>query len=309
MHRNAPYILGFRAATNPLAGGNTVVLKGPEASPRCTWVVGSVFKEAGLPDGCLNVIHHQPQEAAEITTAVIEHPAVKKINFTGSTAVGSIIATTAGKNLKPVLMELGGKANAIVLKDADINLAAQQCALGAFAHVCSSFPSQHENSNLSQGGQICMSTERILVHSSIMAPFSKALKSAIGEIYPSDAPAQVLVSPVGVQKNKKLVTQAISKGAKLAVGDINAEESSGTRMRPIVVEGVDKEMDIYYQESFGPTVSLFSVDSEEEAIKIANDTEYGLSASVFTTDLAAGLRVAKQIESGYVPHYPLLPPS
>ena len=136
MVRNAPYILGFRAASNALAGGNTVVLKGPEASPRCTWVVGSVFKEAGLPDGCLNIIHHRPQDAAEVTTALIEHPLVKKINFTGSTAVGSIIAATAGKNLKPVLMELGGKASAIVLKDADIDLAAKQCAIGAFAHVC-----------------------------------------------------------------------------------------------------------------------------------------------------------------------------
>lgn len=133
--RNAPYILGFRAASNALAGGNTVVLKGPEASPRCTWVVGSVLKEAGLPDGCLNVIHIRPQDAAEITTALIEHPLVKKVNFTGSTAIGSIIATTAGKNLKPLLMELGGKASAIVLEDADLDVAAQQCAIGAFAHV------------------------------------------------------------------------------------------------------------------------------------------------------------------------------
>lgn len=143
-----------------------------------------------------------------------------------------------------------------------------------------------------------MATERILVHSSVVAPFSKALKSAIGTFYPSDAPAQILVSPVGVQKNKKLLHQAISKGAKLALGDLNAEETSNTRMRPFVVEGVDKEMDIYYQESFGPTVSIFAVASEEEAIEIANDTEYGLAASVFTTDLATGLRVARQIESG-----------
>ena len=118
-----------------MAAGNTVVLKGSEFSPRCHWVVGSVFKEAGLPDGVLNVLTHRPQDAAEVTTALIEHPAIKKINFTGSTAVGRIIAAAAGKNLKPVLMELGGKANAIVLKDADLELTAKQCVLGAFLHV------------------------------------------------------------------------------------------------------------------------------------------------------------------------------
>ncbi len=118
-----------------MAAGNTTVLKGSELSPRCFSAIGSIFKEAGLPDGALNVITVRPEDAAEVTKALIQHTAVKKINFTGSTAVGSIIATTAGKNLKPVLLELGGKASAIVLEDADIQLAASECALGAFYHV------------------------------------------------------------------------------------------------------------------------------------------------------------------------------
>lgn len=134
--RNAAYYLGFRAVTYALAAGNTVVLKGSELSPRCHWAIGSVFKEAGLPDGVLNILTHRPQDAAEVTTTLIEHPAVKKINFTGSTAVGRIIAAAAGKNLKPVLMELGGKASAIVLKDADLELAAMECVEGAFKGVC-----------------------------------------------------------------------------------------------------------------------------------------------------------------------------
>jgi acyl-CoA reductase-like NAD-dependent aldehyde dehydrogenase len=133
--RNAPFILGFRAVSYALAVGNTCVLKGSETSPRCHLAIGSIFKEAGLPDGVLNILFHRPQDAAEITTALIEHPAVKKVNFTGSTAVGSIIAATAGKNLKPVLMELGGKASAIVCEDADIQKAAVQCAIGAFLHA------------------------------------------------------------------------------------------------------------------------------------------------------------------------------
>lgn len=132
---NAPYILGFRSVAYALAAGNTTVIKGSELSPRCFWAIGRVFNEAGLPDGCLNVLTHHPEDAAAVTTTIIEHPAVKKINFTGSTHVGSMIATTAGKNLKPVLMELGGKASCIVLEDADIDKAAYACAIGAFVHV------------------------------------------------------------------------------------------------------------------------------------------------------------------------------
>ena len=154
-HRNAPYILGLRSVIYALAGGNTCILKGSELSPRCFWAIGTALNEAGLPAGALNVLYHQPKDAAQITTALIEHPAIKKVNFTGSTAVGRIIAQTAGKNLKPVLMELGGKASAIVLDDADLKKAATQCALGAFLH----------------SGQICMATERILVHKDIKAQF------------------------------------------------------------------------------------------------------------------------------------------
>lgn len=114
------------------------MLKGSERSPRCYWAIGSVLQEAGLPDGCLNVIEYRPQDAADVTMALIEHPSVKKISFTGSAAVGSTVAAAAGRNLKPILLELGGKASAIVLEDADIQLAAEQCARGALVHVCHS---------------------------------------------------------------------------------------------------------------------------------------------------------------------------
>lgn len=132
---NAPYILGARAFLYPIVAGNTVVHKGSELSPRVMWAMGSVLKEAGLPDGVLNMIYHRPSDAAAVTNALIEHPAIKKINFTGSTMVGSIITSKAGKELKPVLMELGGKASAIVCEDANLELAALQCALGAFLHA------------------------------------------------------------------------------------------------------------------------------------------------------------------------------
>ena len=133
--RNAPYILGIRACMYAIATGNTCVLKGSELSPKCYWTIGDVFHKAGLPAGVLNVIAHRPEDAAEITTTLIKHSAIRKINFTGSTAVGRIISEQAGKALKPVLMELGGKASAIVLEDADVELAAAECASGAFMHV------------------------------------------------------------------------------------------------------------------------------------------------------------------------------
>jgi acyl-CoA reductase-like NAD-dependent aldehyde dehydrogenase len=140
--RNAPYILGFRAVTGAIAAGNTCILKGSELSPHCYLAIGNIFKDAGLPDGVLNVIYHRPQDAAEVTRTLIEHPAVKKVNFTGSTAVGSIIAELSGKNLKPVLMELGGKASTIICEDADIQKAAGAAAWGAFLHVS---PVSHRN--------------------------------------------------------------------------------------------------------------------------------------------------------------------
>lgn len=217
-----------------------------------------------------------------MTSAIIQHPFVKKINFTGSTATGSIIAQQCGKALKPVLMELGGKAPAIVLKDANLEKAAQGCALGAFMH----------------SGQICMSTERIIVDKSIAEDFSTAFKKAVNMMFGSSSKAPILINAPPVAKNKKLVQQAVSKGAKVTTGDVDAKEDSDTRMRPIVVEGVTKDMDMYHIESFGPTVSIIQVESEDEAVAIANDTEYGLTSSVFTENLAAGLRVAKQIETG-----------
>lgn len=149
-----------------------------------------------------------------------------------------------------------------------------------------------------QSGQICMATERIVVHSSIIHEFSSQLKAATEKIFGSDKPAPILVTPAGVRKTKNLLKDAISKGGKVLAGDLDAKEDSETRMRPIIVENVTKDMDLYYTESFGPSVGLISVESEDEAVEVANDTEYGLSAAVFTKDLARGLRVARRIESG-----------
>lgn len=281
---NAPYILGARSFLYALAAGNTCVFKGSELSPRTAWALGSVFHEAGLPAGVLNVLYHRPQDAPVVSNTIIEHPFIRHVNFTGSTAVGSIIAAKAGKELKPCLMELGGKASAIVCEDANLEKAAMQCALGGLLHA----------------GQICMSTERILVHRSILDKFGEALKGAVEKVYPPSADAPVLVAKATVEKNQKLQDDAVKKGAKALYGDVAQKEEGGFRIRPVILADVKKEMDVYYTESFGPMVSLIGVDSDEEAIDIANDTEYGLSGAVFTESLARGLRIAKEVESGAV---------
>ena len=279
-------MLGLRACLQPLACGNTVILKGPEFSPATFWVIASVFNEAGLPAGCLNTIYHRPgEDAVKVTNALVSSPTIKKISFTGSTNVGAIIASLAGKNLKPVLMELGGKASSYICEDANVGTAALQCALGAFLH----------------SGQICMSSERILVHKDIAEKFREAFKGAVDQVFGGEGrESPILVTSPAVDKNKRLIKDAVSKGAKAIYGDVDANDESKTRMRPVIIEGVKKDMDLYYTESFGPTVSMIIVESDEEAIEIANDTEYGLSSAVFTEDLRRGLRIAKQIESGAV---------
>lgn len=299
MSRNAPYILGTRAVALPLAAGNTTVLKGSELSPKCFWAIGEAFRQAGLPDGCLNVLYARPEDAAEVTTALIAHPAVKKLSFTGSTAIGRKVAQIAANYIKPVILELGGKAPTVVLDDADIEKAALGAAIGSFMHV--SLPislKMIKKLTHIQTGQVCMCTERIIVHRSIADKFREALKAAINNVLGGPNAELVAINAGAIAKNKALVRDAISKGGRVLLGDPDARVASDTRMSAVVVENVTKDMDIYEDESFGPTASFFVVDSDEEAIKLANDTEYGLSAAVYTENLARGLYVAGQIESG-----------
>lgn len=145
-----------------------------------------------------------------------------------------------------------------------------------------------------------MSTERIVVHKSIAEEFAGKLKEAVEKIYPSNGESPILVAKPAIEKNRKLMEDAVSKGAKVLYGDISDRDTNAYRMRPIVITDVKKGMDIYYTESFGPTVSLLTVGSDEEAIELANDTEYGLSGAIFTQSLGRGIRMARQIDSGAI---------
>jgi acyl-CoA reductase-like NAD-dependent aldehyde dehydrogenase/ABC-type branched-subunit amino acid transport system ATPase component len=279
---NAPVILGVRAIAMPLACGNTVVLKASEICPATHRLIGQTLRDAGIPAGVVNVVTNAPQDAGKIVDTLIAHPAVRRINFTGSTRVGRIIAETAARYLKPVLLELGGKAPMVILDDADIDEAVKAAAFGAFANM----------------GQICMSTERIIVDESIANTFVEKF-AAKARSLPYGNPREhvilgALVNKEAVTRNKDLLDDAVAKGARVVTGG----EISGTVINATVVDRVTPAMRIYSEESFGPVKPVIRVKGVEEAIKVANDTEYGLSASVFGKDIARALTVAKRIQSG-----------
>jgi acyl-CoA reductase-like NAD-dependent aldehyde dehydrogenase len=267
-----------RAIIFPLAAGNTVIFKSSELSPRVHYLVVECFLKAGFPPGALNLLGHSREEAPQITERLIKAPAVRKVNFTGSTPVGRKIAAMCGENLKPVMLELGGKSPMIVCEDADIEKAAGAGAFGAFYHA----------------GQICMSTEKILVHKSVAAPFTAALKAVVEKMF---GPSQVMIHSVGSKKTAGLLSNAAANGATLHPAP--AELENPCAHHNVIVTGASTDMDLWYTESFGPVVIVVEYEDEEEAIRKANDTEYGLSAAVWTKDLARGIKIAKQIESGY----------
>jgi len=280
---NAPVILGVRAIAMPLACGNAVVFKASEACPAVHRLIGTAFQEAGLPDGVLNVITNAPEDAPEVVAALIDHPAVRHINFTGSTRVGRIIAERAAHHLKPVLLELGGKAPLIVLDDADIDAAVNAAAFGAFMNQ----------------GQICMSTERIVADEAVADEFVARLSAKAAGLPlrdPSLGPTVLgsMVDSVSAGRVSDLIADAREKGAYVACGG----QREGTLMQATVIDRVTPAMRIYGEESFGPVVSVVRVRGDEQAIQVANDTGYGLAAAVFSRDIARAWNIARRVESG-----------
>ncbi len=279
---NAAVILGVRAIALPLACGNTVVLKASEMCPKTHQMIGEVLMESGIPEGVVNVITNDPKDAPAIVQTLIQEPAVKRVNFTGSTKVGKIIAKLCAEELKPCLLELGGKAPFIVLDDADLEGAVNGAIFGAYMNM----------------GQICMSTERIIVTEGIADKFVAAFAAKASKL-PAGDPAGpnvlgALVTHQAAEKLDGLIEDALARGAKLAAGG----DRNGAVVPASVLDGVTPAMRIYSEESFGPVKSIIRVKDAEEAIRVANDTEYGLSASLYTSDVKKGLDYAKRIQSG-----------
>ena len=280
---NAPVILAVRAIALPLACGNTVVLKGSEVCPGTHGLIIEVLQEAGLPKGVVNFVTNAPADAGAIVEALIAHPKVRRVNFTGSTHVGKIIAATCARYLKPSVLELGGKAPLIVLDDADLDAAVNAAAFGAFAN----------------SGQICMSTERIVVDEWIADQFvaklaQKARGLPLGDPRKGPVVLGSVVDMSTVQRCNALIDDALAKGATLVCGG----KAESTLMPATLLDHVTPAMRIYGDESFGPVKGIVRVNGEDEAVACANDNEYGLSSAVFSRDIARAMNVARRIESG-----------
>jgi acyl-CoA reductase-like NAD-dependent aldehyde dehydrogenase len=283
---NAALILSARALAAPLALGNTVVLKPSELSPYVGGLVwAEIFSEAGLPAGVLNVVTHAPGEAGPIGDELCENPAVRCINFTGSTATGRKLAEAAGRNLKRLVLELGGYNPLIVLRDADLDYAVDASAFGAFLHQ----------------GQICMSARRIIVERPIADEFTqrlvektKGLKA--GDPKEPDTIIGPLITGSALQNVKERVDDAVAKGATLLVGG----EASGAVYQATLLADVPQESDFARFETFGPVAAIEVVDSAEQAVERANATTYGLASGILTSDTDKGLELAQRIDAGIV---------
>jgi acyl-CoA reductase-like NAD-dependent aldehyde dehydrogenase len=280
---NAPVILGTRAVATPLAYGNTVVLKASEQCPRTHAAIVRALVDAGLPSGTINLIIHAAEDAPDVVDELIAHPATRRVNFTGSSKVGRLVGIKCAEHFKRCLLELGGKAPMVVLPDADLEAAADAASFGAFMN----------------SGQICMSTERIVADRAIAADLGAKLAERAGKLTVGDPRDQTtMIGPVvndgARERILELIEDARAKGAEVLTGG----DADGNLITPTVLANVTPEMRIYEEESFGPVVTIVPVSSTEEAIATANDTEYGLSAAVFSEDVDQAMEVARRIESG-----------
>ena len=283
---NAALILSARSIAAPLALGNTVVLKPSELSPYVGGLLwGEIFAEGGLPAGVLNIVTHAPGEAGAIGDELVENPAVRCVNFTGSTETGRRLAEAAGRNLKRLVLELGGYNPLIVLADADLDYAVNATAFGAFLHQ----------------GQICMSARRIIVERPIADEFTKRLTEKtnglkVGDPNEQDTIIGPLINESALDMVKSRVEEAVSKGAKVLAGG----EAVGSAFQPTLLADVPEDSDFAKIETFGPVASIEVVDSPEEAVQRANATSYGLASGILTSDTDRGLALAQQIEAGIV---------
>lgn len=282
---NFPCILSSRGFAFPLAAGNTIVLKPSEETPYCGGLVfAEIFEEAGVPKGVFNVVTCSRDHVQEVGDELIEHPYVKGISFTGSTAVGRQIAAKAGAHLKKCCVELGGKDSLIVCDDADMERATHAANFGSFMHQ----------------GQICMSVEKVLVHEKIFDEFLKkfaerAKKLKVGD--PTKSKEHIigpLINDKQVGKVREQLEDAIAKGAKVVLGG----KIEGRFVEPTILTGVTPDMKLYQDETFGPVVPVIPFRTDDEAVQIANDTEYGLSAGVMTRDEARGLAIVNRLDTG-----------
>ncbi len=279
---NVPLIKGIKQSAMALATGNAFVLLPSEAAPRLADLLAGLWREAGVPDGLFNIVYGN---GAEIGDALTGHANVAAITFTGSSRVGKHIAEIAARNLKKYTLELGGKSPLIVCADADLDKAVSAALFSIFMYQ----------------GQVCMGASRIYVERPVFEAFAKAFAAAAtgartGDLRDPTTMLGPIISSRQRDRVRSHVDDARAKGAEVLAGG----EWNGNCCAATVLRGVTADMTVFAEETFGPVTSLYPFDTLEEAIKLANDTDYGLSAAIFTRDLDKALRFAREAESGMV---------
>lgn len=283
---NFPLGMVTRKAAPALAAGCTLVLKPAEATPLTSLFAAKLAEEAGLPPGVLNVV--TSNDAARIGQVLCESPIVRKLSFTGSTRVGKILAAQCAGTVKRLSLELGGNAPFIVFEDADLDKAAAAIVSGKFRNA----------------GQVCVATNRILVHDKVHDAIAQKLAAGVSALKVGDGAedgVQVgpLIQKAAVERVDRLVQAALASGATALTGA--ARNPAGEQFySPTVLSGVKPDMDIAQQEIFGPVATLIPFSTDDEAIRLANATPYGLAAYFFTNDIARAWRVAERLEYGMV---------
>ena len=283
---NGAFTLAWRTVLLPMVFGNTVVLKPSEEAPLSAGLlVAEIMHEAGFPPGTINVVTHAPGEAAAIADAFFDSPAVRSINFTGSSAVGRMLAARAGQALKRIVLELGGYNPMLILRDADIAGAVDTTAFSAFFHQ----------------GQICMNARKVLIERPIHDEFVDRLAAKVQTFQSGDptVPGTVigpLINDRALRSVEERVQDAVSRGAKLVTGG----HAEGRVYAPTILTNVPAAAPITREETFGPVLVIEAVDSPEEALAKATDTRYGLCASILTSDQDRGLDLAQRFDCGMV---------
>jgi aldehyde dehydrogenase (NAD+) len=280
---NWPLYLSMRTVAPALGTGNTVVLK-PSSSSLVTGgtLIAKLMEEAGFPSGVLNVVVGNSDEIGDYFTG---HPIPKMISFTGSTPVGKNIGRITGENLKRSALELGGNNVFIVLEDADLEAATDAAVFGKFLHQ----------------GQLCISINRILIHRKIYQSFKSAFLDKVRQLKVGDPSLRdTIIGPVIDIKSLKrimdIIARSVNAGAVVEIGN----QSNGNILYPTVLSGVTVDMPIFRNEIFGPATGLVIFDSDEEAVQLANSTEFGLSGAIFTMDIYRAMQMARNIETGMV---------
>ena len=279
---NVPLLKAAKLVASPLATGNTVVLLSSEMAPAVSFRFAKLIEEAGFPAGSLNVVSGFGVDVGDFLTG---HPLVKAVMFTGSSVVGKHISEICGRNMKPCVLELGGKSPYIVLADADLGLAVQNAIIGMFFYQ----------------GQACIASSRIIVEAAIFDQFVEMYSAAakqlsMGDLRDMSTILGPIISPRQRNRVRSHIEDAVAKGATLVTGG----EWEGNRCQPTILTNVTDEMTVCRQETFGPVTSIYSVNSVEEALELANDTHYGLSGAIHTNDLNNALMLAHEVETGMI---------